>query len=110
MLTSLCESASCELLNKFEGVRLAPTSAEFLLLIRSVVLRLRRALLEPGVSLSLLLKMVTTLSPSSSRGVSAPSSSSLFMRISSPKITLYVTIEGWDQVLQSVSNTQQHPA
>lgn len=86
MLTSLCESVSCEDLNKFEGVRLAP-SVEFLLLIRSVVLRLRRALLESGVSLSLLLKMVTTLSPSSSRGVSAPSSS-LFMRMSSPKITL----------------------
>ena len=88
MLTWLCESASCGDLNKFEGVRLAPTSIEFLLLIRSVVLRLRHALLEFGVSLSLLLNMVITLSPSSSRGVSAPSSSSLFTRMSSPKITL----------------------
>ena len=70
-----------ELLKRFEGVRLAPKSAEFLPLILSVVLRDLRALLVLGESLSLWLKMVTTLSSFSSKGVSAPSSSSLLLRI-----------------------------
>lgn len=80
LLTSFCVSVSLELLNKFEGVRLAPSSEGFLFLIRSVVLLLLLALLLVGDSLSLLM-IVTTASLSPSRGVSGLSSSSVLPRI-----------------------------
>ena len=77
--TSICESESLDLLNKLEGVRLAPSSEGFLFLILSVVLLLLRALLLFGDSLSLL-NMVTTLSSSARRGVSGLSSVSSVLR------------------------------
>lgn len=73
-------SVSLEFLNKFEGVRLAPSSEAFLFLIRSVVLLLLLALLLVGESVSLLM-IVTTASSSQRRGVAGLSSSSVLPRI-----------------------------